>query len=194
MIRRFASATIRLVPPLALLALASQADAQASSQNCPDAPDIARQIDSLIAEIRVAPNESMARPISARMWALWTLAPDAAAQEMLDTGMARIRAADYPAATSVLDDLVAYCPDYAEGYNQRAFASFLRGDYDAALDDLDRALALSPNHVAALSGKALTLLGLGRVPEGQAVLRDALRLNPWLSERAFLVGPPGEEL
>jgi tetratricopeptide (TPR) repeat protein len=83
--------------------------------------------------------------------------PDAAAQEMLDTGMARIRAADYAAATSVLDDLVAYCTDYAEVHNQRAFASFLRGDYDAALDDLDRALALSPNHVAALSGKALTL-------------------------------------
>ncbi len=122
------------------------------------------------------------------------LAPDAAAQEMLDAGIALIRAADYAAATAMLDGLVTYCPDYAEGYNQRAFASFLSGDYGAALDDLDRALALSPNHVAALSGKALTLLGLGRVPEGQAVLRDALRLNPWLSERALLVEPPGEEL
>ena len=187
---RVSLAPIRLAAPLALLVLASQAGAQ----DCPAAPDITGQIDGLIAEIRVAPNEGMARPVSARMWELWTLAPDAAAQEMLDAGIALIRAADYAAATAMLDGLVTYCPDYAEGYNQRAFASFLSGDYGAALDDLDRALALSPNHVAALSGKALTLLGLGRVPEGQAVLRDALRLNPWLSERALLVEPPGEEL
>lgn len=194
MTRWFPRAAIRLAAPLALVVLASQAASQAAEQVCPAAPDIVRQIDRLIAEIRVAPNERMARPLSARMWALWTRAPDATAQKMLDTGMAHIRAADLAAAASVLDDLVAYCPDYAEGYNQRAFASFLRGDYAAALGDLDRALALSPNHVAALSGKALTLLGLGREPEGQAVLRDALRLNPWLAERALLAGPPGEEL
>jgi tetratricopeptide (TPR) repeat protein len=187
---RSPAATLRLAASLALLSLA----AQAAAQDCPSAPDITGQIDGLIAEIRVAPNEAMARPISARMWELWTRAPDASAQEMLDTGIALIRMADYPGATALLDDLVAYCPDYAEGYNQRAFASFLGGDYGAALDDLDRALALSPNHVAALSGKALTLLGLGRTPEGQAVLRDALRLNPWLGERALLLGPPGEEL
>lgn len=157
-------------------------------------PDIARQIDDLIAEIRVASNTRMARPLSARMWAFWTLAPDAAAQEMLDTGIARIRAAAYAAAASALDDLVARCTDYAEVHNQRAFASFPRGDYGAALDDLDRALALSPNHVAALSAKAPTLFGRGKLPKGKAILRDALRLNSWLSERTFLVEPPGEEL
>jgi tetratricopeptide (TPR) repeat protein len=179
----------RILLPVLLIAAAP-----AAAQDCPSAPDIADRIDALIAEIRVAPNEAMARPISNRMWELWIEAPDARAQELLDDGMARIRVADYEGAIARLDELVAYCPHYAEGYNQRSFANFLQGQYGLALEDLDLALERSPKHVGALSGKALTLLGLGRVKAGQAVLRDALELNPWLSERAFLIEPPGEEL
>jgi len=83
---------------------------------------------------------------------------------------------------------VDYCPAYAEGYNQRAFVNFLRQNFAPALEDLDRALALSPRHIAALSGKALTLMGLGRDAEAQDVLRSALELNPWLNERHLLKG------
>lgn len=176
------------------LSLGLAAAFPAIADECPAAPDISGRIDALIAEIRLAPNEAAARPISNRMWELWVEAPDARAQTLLDDGMARIRVADYEGAVAVLDELVVYCPDYAEGYNQRAFANFLQGQYGLALEDLDLALERSPTHVGALSGKALTLMGLGRVKAGQAVLRDALALNPWLSERAFLVEPPGEEL
>jgi tetratricopeptide (TPR) repeat protein len=63
---------------------------------------------------------------------------------------------------------------------------FIRQDFDAALDDLDKALERQPNHVAALSGKALTLFQLDRPGEGQAMLRRAVRLNPWIPERGLL--------
>ncbi|MEL7462256.1 MAG: tetratricopeptide repeat protein, partial [Pseudomonadota bacterium] len=95
---------------------------------------------------------------------------------------------------AALNRLVDYCPDYAEGYNQRAFAAFLQADYDAALADLDLALDRSPTHLGALSGKALTLMGMGRNDIAQDVLREALALNPWLPERRFLIERPGEKL
>ena len=101
---------------------------------------------------------------------------------------------DFLGAIDAFDRLVEYCPDYAEGYNQRAFVNFLREDYEAALPDLDRALERSPRHVAALSGKALTLMGLGRGDEAQEVLREAVELNPWIPERGLLQELPGEEL
>lgn len=95
--------------------------------------------------------------------------------------------------------LIAYCPAYAEGYNQRAFVNFLRQDYQSALTDLDRALALSPNHIAALSGRALSLLGLQRVEEARVALKRALDLNPWLPERHLAapggpLAPPGDDI
>ena len=161
---------------------------------CPAAPDHAAEQAEIIALLQDAPNEAVARPLMDRLWRNWTDAPDAAAQKLLDDGMAKREGYDFLGARDTFDALVEYCPDYAEGYNQRAFASFLRQDYDAALFDLDRTLEITPDHIAALSGKALTLMGLGRRDEAQDILRAALALNPWLNERAMLVTPPGTDL
>ena len=108
--------------------------------------------------------------------------------------MAQSESQAFLEARDTFDALIAYCPDYAEGYNQRAYASFLRRDYPAALVDLEMALNIMPNHIAALSGKALTLIGMGRAAEGQEALRAALALNPWLSERALITEPAGTDI
>lgn len=164
------------------------------SAACPPAPDIGEAEGKLIAEVRVAPNEYAAQKISNKMWALWATAPDAKAQEMLDRGMAARAGYDFASALDAFDALTEYCPDYAEGYNQRAFVNFLRQDYASALVDLDLAIERSPRHIAAIAGKALTLFGLEKDAEGQRVLREALALNPWLSERRFLVDPDAKDL
>ncbi|WP_419737709.1 tetratricopeptide repeat protein [Ruegeria sp.] len=171
----------------------------ALAQSCPSAPDHSEGVGALIAQIQQAESQSEARGISNKMWELWTDAPDLRAQTLLDRGMARREASDLLGALQELDELVLYCPDYAEGYNQRAFVNFLRQDFPSALVDLDRALELSPNHIAAMSGRALTLLGLRRLDEARSALTAALELNPWLSERALLepggaLEPPGEDI
>lgn len=102
--------------------------------------------------------------------------------------------ADLLGARDALDTLVAYCPEYAEGWNQRAFVHFRVQDYEAALADLDMAQELNPRHLGVLTGKALTLIGLGREAEAVPVLRAALALNPYLSERALLDRILGEDI
>ncbi|KUF11184.1 tetratricopeptide repeat protein [Pseudoponticoccus marisrubri] len=164
------------------------------ADGCPEAPDISGQMAPLYQQLRNAPDAMAARQITAQMWALWDDAPDEPSQAMLDEGMRARAQFDFLRALDRFDALVGYCPFYAEGYNQRAFVNYLRQDYAAALPDLDRALELRPRHVGALSGRALTLLALGREAEGQAALRAALEINPWLSERALLKPLPGEEL
>jgi tetratricopeptide (TPR) repeat protein len=160
------------------------------AQSCPEAPDHGAKLDRLIMRIQDAQTQSDARLVSDQMWELWTDAPNEQAQAMLDRGMTRRRSFDYLGALVDLDALVEYCPGFAEGYNQRAFVNYLRQDYATALVDLDRAIALSPNHIAALSGRALTLVGLGRNDDARDALAAALALNPWLPERG-LAGPGG---
>jgi tetratricopeptide (TPR) repeat protein len=179
----------RLFLSLAILFVAPLAWAE-----CPAPPDIADRQASLFAELQEAENELGARDSTRALWELWTTAPDAAAQELLNQGMAARQVFDFLRAIERFDRLVDYCPDYAEGYNQRAFVNFLREDFDAALVDLDLALERSPQHVGALSGKALTLMGLGRTEEAQEVLREALALNPWIPERGLLRDMPGEDI
>lgn len=154
--------------------------------DCPAPPDRTDELTQLIEAVQQAPDAQSARLISNEMWEIWADAPDTHAQELLDEGMTRRAAFDLNGAVAAFDALIDYCPDYAEGYNQRAFVNFIRQDYAAALPDLERTVELSPRHLGALSGQALTLAALGRNGEAALALRAALRLNPWLSERNLL--------
>lgn len=139
-----------------------------------------------LSSLQDAENENAARLITNEMWGLWADAPDEQAQTVLDQGMRKRASWDLVGAIGDFDRLIAYCPDYAEGYNQRAFASFLQQDFATALRDLTRAIELSPAHIGAIAGRAMTLIALGREAEAQADLRRAVALNPWLPERGFL--------
>ncbi|MEP2531989.1 hypothetical protein [Shimia sp.] len=156
---------------------------------CPAAPDHSVELDQLIEQVQKAPDASTAQVFANDMWTYWADAPDETAQEILDRGMRKRAAWDLLGARQDFNALVKYCPEYAEGYNQRAFVNFLREDYEVALPDLERAVALSPRHIGALSGRALSLVGLGRDAEAQDALAEVLELNPWLPERVLLKPP-----
>jgi len=185
-----------LLVTLCLFAVLAQS---ASASSCPAAPDHSNGLDLLIQDIQNAETEGAARDISGQMWGLWADAPNEQAQTILDQGMSKRSSWNLTGALQDFNRLVQYCPDYAEGYNQRAFVHFLRHDFESALTDLDRAIVLSPKHIAALSGRALSLMGLGRTQEARDALIDALALNPWLPERSLIdaggrLAPAGEDI
>ena len=167
-------ATLLLFPAAALAA-------------CPDNPPRTEAHARIMDKVSKAENEMESRLLTNELWEIWATAPDEVAQEILQRGMERRRSYDFAGAIDDFDTLVEYCPNYAEGYNQRAFVNFIRGDYALSLSDLNRALKITPDHIGALVGRALALMQLGRNREGQLVLRDALKLNPWLPERNRLV-------
>ncbi|WP_253282738.1 MULTISPECIES: hypothetical protein [unclassified Ruegeria] len=186
--RVFAATSLMIAFPLLALA-----------ETCPMSPDHTEGVEALIKQVQKAESQSDARAISDQMWVLWTDAPDSRSQTLLDRGMARREAWDLLGALDDFNQLVDYCPTYAEGYNQRAFVNYLRQDFGVALQDLNVAIELSPNHIGALSGRALSLLGLKRLEDARAALSEALDLNPWLSERALiepggLLEPPGKDI
>ena len=174
--------------------LAVVAAQSAVADGCPVAPDHTAALDALYAQVQRAPNEMIARTFSSQMWDLWLEAPDEPSQMMLDEALRAARVGEYLRATDRLNKLVSYCPFYAEGYNQRAYVNYLRGDYPAVLPDLDQAIALNPRHTGALTGKALTLIAMGRDDEAQPILKEAVALNPWLGERALIKQLKGDDL
>ena len=163
-------------------------------QTCPDLPDRSALKADLMSAARFAPDAAAGRKANDELWKFWTFAPDAKARELLDYGMRRRAEYDFEGAATAFDKLVAYCPKYAEGYNQRAFVNFLREDFQTALEDLEKTLEIEPDHYGALAGLAMTLHQLGRIETGQSVLRQALRFNSWLPERGMLIKQPGEDI
>lgn len=162
------------------------------ADDCPAPRDHSDELAALFEQARAAPSEAASRSAAEGLWQVYLRAPDAQAQEVLDRGMARRDSYDYLGAKADFDRLIAYCPDYAEGWNQRAFVYYLQGDFVRALADLDEALARLPDHVPAQSGRALTLMQLGQLEDARAQLLAALANNPWLSERALIA--PGAPL
>lgn len=162
--------------------------------DCPAVPDRSAEVDALMARMLASGNEGHASEVMDQLWRIWTTAPDAKAQKLLDEGMRRRDEYDLASAWDDFDQLVTYCPDYAEGYNQRAFVEYLLHRNDEALADADKALAIDPRHLGALTGKALIQMEMGGPAAGQATLRKALKLNPWLPERRFLIKPAGTDL
>ncbi|UWR24118.1 hypothetical protein K3756_05770 [Sulfitobacter sp. S190] len=183
----------------ALAVMVGPAATSVFASTCAEVPDYSDELSALFEEARAAETYQEGRTLSGRMWEVWLRAPDEAAQAVLDRGLSRRDSYDYVNAYADFTRLIEYCPDYAEGWNQRAFISFLRDDLDQALVDLDKALALQPRHVAAQAGRGLTLLKLGRIDEARTQMLAAVANNPWLNERALLekgapLGPKGEDI
>ncbi|MCA8883417.1 MAG: tetratricopeptide repeat protein [Rhodobacteraceae bacterium] len=181
-------------PILMTALLCAAMGSPAAAETCPPPLAFESRKAQLLETLQGTRNENAGRFLTRELLALWSTAPDRRAQTLLDLGMELRDRQAFDAAEGVFEQLIAYCPAYAEGYNQRAFLRYLVRDFDGALADLDAALTRDPHHAAAMAGKAMALMQLGRVAEGQETLRLALQLNPWLPERRMLITPPGELL
>lgn len=151
--------------------------------------------DALFKALKNAPTEEEASRIEDDIWTSWLdAAPTPEIRQKVDEAMRRRDSYDFQGAKVLLDKVVEEAADYSEGWNQRAFILFLQGNYEASLEDIERALALEPRHFGALSGKAIILMTLGRVESGQEVLREAVGIHPFLKERDMLIKPQGVDL
>ena len=153
---------------------------------CPINQLIISDLNQIYSDLKFAKSPQDARNFTDQLWILWTKAPNDEAQQLLDGGMLKMRQGDLNAAEATLTELVIYCPDYAEGYNQRAFARYLSSNFKDALPDLEKALSILPRHLGALSGAGLTYLALGQASKAEIQFRKALALNPFTPERDLI--------
>ena len=138
--------------------------------------------------------ETEARAMEREIWLHWFRAPDVEAGSLMAEAIDRRRAYDLAGAVAILDRLVGYAPDWAEGWNQRATIRFMQGDYPGSLMDIEETLKREPRHFGALAGMAIILTRQGRVRQAQTVLKHAVTIHPFLKERGMIVQVPEEEL
>lgn len=112
------------------------------------------------------------------LWSMWLHSGDTQADSWMDEGQLLLSGGDFAGATALFTRIVERLPDFAEGYNKRATALYLAGDYEGSLKDIAEVLKRNPAHFGALSGAGLCLLKLGRPQEALFYFERGLQVNP----------------
>jgi tetratricopeptide (TPR) repeat protein len=137
-------------------------------------------LDTLFAALKIAPDETSAKAIEDRIWAMWLVS----GSDTCTLLMARVKDAtddkNYDLAIKLLDAVIAIKPDYVEAWNRRATVYYLKQDYGHSLADLREVLAKEPRHFGALSGLGLILQDIGDDKDALEAYRKALAIDPHL--------------
>ena len=162
---------------------------QDQQKKLPDAPDKlprvpadrTRGLDFLFGALKAAPDETSAKHVEGRIWALWT----ATRSDTTSLLMTRVRTAmekkQPEVAIKLLDSIVKLKPDYVEGWNRRATLHFLQNDYEKSLLDIREVLAREPRHFGALAGLGMIMQEFGDDKRALDAYRKALEINPHLT-------------
>jgi tetratricopeptide (TPR) repeat protein len=132
---------------------------------------------ALIAALR--DKDQLVRAIAeGALWAVWSRSGDARTDELLKRGISQMRGEHFDQAIATFTRVIELKPDFAEGWNQRATAYYLTGEYRRSLADCDEVIKRNPQHFGALSGYGQIYLQLDQPEKALEYFRRALEVNP----------------
>jgi len=112
------------------------------------------------------------------LWLLWSRSGDAEIDRLLAGGIERMQESRFREALAAFSEIIRRKPAFAEGWNKRATAYFLAGDFKRSLADCDEVMKRNPNHFGALSGYGQIYFQLGEYEKAIGYWRRALKVNP----------------
>jgi tetratricopeptide (TPR) repeat protein len=112
------------------------------------------------------------------VWAVWSRSGDTQIDDLFKQGVAQMSGGRLNEAIETFTQITERRPDFAEGWNKRATAYFLAGDYRRSLADCDEVIKRNPQHFGALSGYGQIYLQLEEPDKALEYLRRALAINP----------------
>lgn len=116
--------------------------------------------------------------VESALWAEWSKSGSPSADLLLERARDAVEESDFDTAIAHLTALTDHAPDFAEGFNIRALAFYKTKRYGPALADLERTLALNPDHFGALAGLGAILEEVGRHEAALAAFEAARAIHP----------------
>jgi tetratricopeptide (TPR) repeat protein len=156
--------------------------------------DKTRGLDFLFGALKVAPDETSAKHVEARIWAQWLQTPSDTAALLMMRAKTAMDAQQMDVALKLLDALVKLRPDWVEAWNRRATLYYLQNDYGRSLQDIQQVLIREPRHFGALAGLGMIMQDLGDNRRALDAFRKALAINPHMDKVPELVKTLSEKV
>ncbi|HEY7242242.1 MAG TPA: tetratricopeptide repeat protein [Burkholderiales bacterium] len=128
---------------------------------------------------RLRDDSPMVRSLAEQgLWLLWSRSGDEAVDRLLERGVDEMQSGRHAEAIATFSEVIRRKPAFAEGWNKRATALYLSGEYQRSLADCAEVIKRNPRHFGALSGAGLVNLELEQQRQALAWFRRALEVNP----------------
>lgn len=135
-------------------------------------------LDSLFEQLKNAESEDAAAFVENLIWELWMTSEREDINVLMTRGLEELSENNYTRAIQVFTAIIELAPDFPEGWNKRATAYYLKGDFAASVRDIEKTLALEPRHFGALSGLGLIYSALGNEQAALKAYEAVLELHP----------------
>ena len=112
------------------------------------------------------------------LWVLWSRSGDDAVDALLAKGVEEMQARQFKESIATFSEVIRRKPGFAEGWNKRATAFFLAGDFKRSLADCDEVMKRNPYHFGALAGYGQIYFRLEQYDKAIEYWKRALRVNP----------------
>lgn len=146
----------------------------------PEAPaERAKLLDDLYAHLATAADEETAKPFADTIERVWLTSGSDTVATLMERAMQAAGHQRNDLALQLLSAVVDLAPDYAEGWNRRAYVFYTEGDYERSLGDLRRVLALDPNHYKALDGLGQIMRQLDRKAQALQAYEKLQMVHPY---------------
>ncbi len=151
-------------------------------------------LDFLFEALKIAPTEESAKAIADRIWGIWLASGGDTANLLISRVRTAMGAKELDLAVQLLDSVIAFRPDYVEGWNQRATVYYMKKDYTRALADIAQVLSREPRHFGAVFGLGVIMQEFGDDKRALEVYRRALEIDPHMKRVPELVRALSEKV
>ena len=137
------------------------------------------RLNNLFKKLNETENQDEIRDLISDIWNIWYEVDDPKVIEYFEKGIQAMNLRNYPLAIRFFNNLIEEDPNFAEGWNKRATAYFMMGDFDKSMLDIVKTLELEPRHFGALDGMSLIFIHQGQFQEALKVYDKMLELFPF---------------
>ncbi len=138
-----------------------------------------KALSDLYAHLATAESAAAAKTVAQSIERLWQSSGSDTVHLLMERAQIASQGKKAELALKLLDAAVEMAPDYAEGWNRRAYHHFAENRFEQAIGDLRRVLALDPNHYKALEGVAQILKEIGQKKGALAAVKKLLEVHPY---------------
>jgi tetratricopeptide (TPR) repeat protein len=112
------------------------------------------------------------------IWEIWSRSGNQDIARLFEAGTHALTQGRWDDAVAAFTTIIDRDPDFAEGWNKRATAYYLMGEYRKSLADCDEVIKRNPLHYGALAGYGMIYLELDQPARALEYFERALDVNP----------------